>query len=90
MNKTDLIDVVAASAKVSKTDAETVINSVLKAIKTAVKKGDDVTLLGFGTFTRTTRKARRGHDPYSGTEIQIPEMTLPKFRPGREFKELLH
>ena len=55
-------------------------------IKKAVKKGDDVTLVGFGTFTKSKRKARTGRNPQTGKEIKIPAMTVPKFRAGREFK----
>jgi DNA-binding protein HU-beta len=89
MNKAQLIEAVAKVTKVTKVDAEMVLNSALDAIKKSVKKGEDVTLIGFGTFTKTKRKARSGRNPQTGKEIKIPAMTVPKFRPGREFKDAL-
>ena len=59
------------------------------AVKKSVKKGEDVTLIGFGTFTKSKRKARLGRNPQTGKEIKIPAMTVPKFRAGREFKDAL-
>lgn len=87
MNKAQLIEAVSNAAKLTKTDCESVLNHALDAIKKSVKKGDDVTLIGFGTFTRSKRKARLGRNPQTGKEIRIPAMTVPKFRPGREFKD---
>ncbi len=89
MNKAELIEAVAKNAKMTKVDTEVVINSALDMIKKSVKKGDDVTLIGFGTFTKSKRKARVGRNPQTGKEIKIPAMTVPKFRPGREFKDLI-
>ena len=89
MNKAQLIEVVAQAANVTKVDAENVLNATLDSIKAAVKKGDDVTLIGFGTFTKTRRQARAGRNPQTGKEMKIPAMTVPKFRPGREFKEAI-
>lgn len=86
MNKAQLIETVAKSAKSTKIDAEMIINATIDAIKKSVKKGDDVTLIGFGTFTKSKRKARIGRNPQTGKEIKIPAMTVPKFRAGREFK----
>ena len=87
MNKAQLIEAVAKAAKLTKTDAEMALNTALDVIKKSVKKGDDVTLIGFGTFTRSKRKARIGRNPQTGKEIKIPAMTVPKFRAGREFKD---
>ena len=87
MNKAQLIEAVSKNAKTKKVDAETVLNAALDVIKKNVKKGNDVTLIGFGTFTKTKRKARIGRNPQTGNEIKIPAMTLPKFRPGRAFKD---
>jgi DNA-binding protein HU-beta len=86
MNKAQLIEALASSTKLTKTDCENVLNSALDSIKKAVKKGDDVTLIGFGTFTKSKRKARIGRNPQTGKEIKIPAATVPKFRAGREFK----
>ena len=87
MNKTDLVDGVAKVTQLTKTSVEDVINATIDAVKKSVKKGDDVTLVGFGTFTKTKRKARSGRNPQTGKEIKIPAMTVPRFRPGKEFKE---
>lgn len=71
----------------SKSDTAAILNATIAAIKKSVKKGEDVTLVGFGTFTRSKRKARMGRNPQTGKEIKIPAMTVPRFRAGREFKE---
>ncbi len=89
MNKAELIDAIAKTSRVTKVDAEMILNSTIDTIKKVVKKGEDVTLIGFGTFTRSKRRARTGRNPQTGKEIKIPAMTVPKFRPGREFKETL-
>ena len=89
MNKAQLIDSVASVTKMTKSDCESAINACLESIKKSVKKGDDVTLIGFGTFTKAKRKARMGRNPQTGKEIKIPAMTVPKFRAGREFKNFV-
>ena len=89
MNKSDLVDAVSRMNNLTKVDAEAVLNTAIEIIKKSVKKGDDVTLVGFGTFTRGKRKARMGRNPQTGKEIKIPAMTVPKFRPGREFREAM-
>ena len=89
MNKAQLIEAVAKNAKVTKVDAEMVLNTAIDTIKKSVKKGEDVTLIGFGTFTKAKRKARTGRNPQTGKEIKIPAMIVPKFRPGREFKDVV-
>lgn len=86
MNKAQLVEQVAKTTTLTKTDVEAVLNSSFELIKKSVKKGDDVTLVGFGTFTKSKRKARAGRDPQTGKEIRIPAMTVPKFRAGKEFK----
>jgi DNA-binding protein HU-beta len=87
MNKAELIENIAKVTQLTKVDAESVLNSAIDIIKKSVKKGDDVTLIGFGTFTKSKRKARMGRNPQTGKEIKIPAMNVPKFRPGREFKD---
>ena len=90
MNKAQLIESIANATKLTKTDCESVLNACLESVKKAVKKGDDVTLIGFGTFTKTKRKARMGRNPQTGKEIKIPAMTVPKFRPGKALKDALN
>jgi DNA-binding protein HU-beta len=87
MNKAELIEAVASATHMTKVDAESVLNTAIETIKKSVKKGEDVTLIGFGTFTKSKRKARMGRNPQTGKEIKIPAMNVPKFRPGREFKD---
>jgi len=89
MNKGELINTLAKATNLSKADCERVLNATLDTIKKAVKKGDDVTLIGFGTFSKAKRKARTGRNPQTGKEIKIPAMNVPKFRPGAEFKKFV-
>lgn len=89
MNKAQLIEAVSKQTKMTKVDTEMLLNTTLDLIKKSVKKGEDVTLIGFGTFTKTKRKARSGRNPQTGKEIKIPAMTVPKFRAGREFKDAI-
>ena len=90
MNKAQLVEQLATQMKITKADCEKVIDSTIETIRTAVKKGDDVTLVGFGTFTQTKRKARMGRNPQTGAAIKIPACTAPKFRPGKAFKDFLN
>ncbi len=87
MNKSQLVEAVAEQTELAKTNIEEMLNCALDLIKKSVKKGDDVTLVGFGTFTKSKRKARMGRNPQTGKEIKIPAMTVPRFRAGKEFKE---
>lgn len=86
MNKQQLIEKIASEANCSKAQAENIMNTAFENIKKAVKKGDDVKLVGFGTFTKAKRKARTGRNPQTGKAIKIPATWYPKFRPGAEFK----
>ncbi len=89
MNKAQLIEKIATDAKVSKAHAEEILDCAIDNIKKTVKKGDDVKLVGFGTFTRAKRKARMGRNPQTGKAIKIPASFAPKFRAGAEFKSLV-
>ncbi|MBK7959881.1 MAG: HU family DNA-binding protein [Bdellovibrionales bacterium] len=89
MNKAQLIEKLAEETKISKVQAETILDCCVDTIKKAVKKGDDVKLVGFGTFTKAKRKARVGRNPQTGKAIKIPASWAPKFRPGSEFKALV-
>lgn len=89
MNKSQLVESIAEHTQLTKAAIENVLNLSFELIKKSVKKGDDVTLVGFGTFTKSKRKARMGRNPQTGKEIKIPAMTVPRFRPGKEFKDLL-
>lgn len=89
MNKAQLIEKLAEETKISKAQAEAVLDCCVSNIKKAVKKGDDVKLVGFGTFTKAKRKARIGRNPQTGKAIKIPASWAPKFRAGSEFKALV-
>lgn len=89
MNKAQLVDQIAKKAKTTKTDAEKILDTTLDIIRKSVKKGDDVKLVGFGTFSKTKHQARKGTNPKTGEEIRIPASWHPKFRPGMDFKNLL-
>ena len=87
MNKQQLIEKIATEAHISKAQAEGILNITVENIKKTVKKGDDVKIVGFGTFTKAKRKARTGRNPQTGKAIKIPAGWYPKFRAGAEFKQ---
>lgn len=89
MNKAQLIERVAKECDTTKAETERMLDSTIDIIRRSVKKGDDVKLVGFGTFTKTKRKARTGRNPQTGKAIKIPAAWHPKFRPGTEFKGML-
>ncbi len=86
MNKGDLVGKIAAETGITKTQAETVFNSLIGAISSTMKK-EKVTIVGFGTFSVAKRKARTGRNPQTGAEIKIPARKVPKFTPGSELKK---
>ena len=86
MNKGDLINEVAKVVSTKK-EAQEAMDCVLSSITKALKKGDTVTLIGFGTFKVTQRKARKGRNPQTGEEIDIKASKSPKFTPGKALKE---
>ena len=85
MNKGDLVNEVAKVFKTKK-EAQTAIDSVISSITKALKKGEDVTLTGFGTFKVVKRKARKGRNPRTGEAIKIKASKAPKFVPGKTLK----
>ncbi len=90
MNKNEFIDRVADIADLTKADAAKAVDAVFDAITDALKKGDDVRLVGFGTFSATKRAAREGRNPRTGDTIQIPASIQPKFSAGKGLKEALN
>ncbi len=90
MNKSELIEVIAHQADISKAAATRSLEAVIGAVKTSLKKGDSVTITGFGTFAVTKRKARTGRNPRTGTAIKIKASKVPKFRPGKGLKDALN
>jgi DNA-binding protein HU-beta len=89
MNKAEIVDQLSKEHTISKLQAEAVLNSTLEIIKRSVKKGDAVVLVGFGSFFKAKRKARKGRNPQTGAVLKIPAQSVPKFRPGREFKKVV-
>ncbi len=87
MNKKDLIEKIATKAGLKKVEAEKALEAFEEAVVEALKGGDKVTLVGFGTFSVYERKARTGRNPQTGKEIKIPAKKAPKFTPGKLFKE---
>ena len=87
MNKAELINAVAASADVSKKEAEAVIAATLDAITAAMKEGEKVQLVGFGSFEVKHRNARVGRNPKTKETINIPASKAPAFKAGKQFKE---
>jgi DNA-binding protein HU-beta len=90
LTKTELISVVANKAGIPKAAAEKAINAATDAIQQALKKGDKVTLVGFGTFDVAQRAARQGVNPRTRETIKIKASKTPRFRPGKAFKEVVN
>ncbi|HEX7644984.1 MAG TPA: HU family DNA-binding protein [Noviherbaspirillum sp.] len=90
VNKTDLIDYVADSADLSKAAAARAIEAMITAVTASLQKDDNVTLVGFGTFSVSKRAARAGRDPRTGEAIQIDAAVVPKFKPGKALKDALN
>ena len=86
MNKTELINAVAAKAEISKKDEEEALAAVLGSIEDALKAGDKVQLIGFGTFEVKERAARTGHNPKTGEAIEIAAAKMPSFKAGAALK----
>ena len=89
MNKTELINAVAEKTALSKTDSEAAVTAALDAITAALAEGDEVRLVGFGTFEVKKREARIGRNPKTKEEIQIPATKVPAFKPGKALKDIV-
>ena len=90
MNKSELIDAIAAAADLSKADAGRALDATIEAISGALKKGDTVSLVGFGTFQVKTRAAREGRNPQTGATIKIAEAKVPGFKAGKALKDAVN
>ena len=90
MNKTEIIEHISGSADISKAAAGRALDATVAAIKTAMKKGGMVTLVGFGTFYVGKRAARSGRNPRTGAAIKIKAARVPKFRAGKALKDALN
>ncbi len=87
MNKTELIDAIAVGADISKASAARALDSMLEAVTDSLRKGDQVALVGFGTFAVKERAARTGRNPQTGEEIKIAAAKVPGFKPGKALKD---
>ncbi|MFA6057898.1 MAG: HU family DNA-binding protein [Taibaiella sp.] len=85
MNKAELIEQIAKDAGLTKVQANEVLNSFTNAVVSTLKKGENVTLVGFGTFSVSQRSARNGRNPQTGEVIKIKARKLPKFKAGKDF-----
>ncbi|MCK4558260.1 MAG: HU family DNA-binding protein [Calditrichia bacterium] len=90
MSKQELVNYVADKTGLSKKDAEAALSSFVDGVKSALKKGDSVTLVGFGTFSVSHRKARTGRNPQTGATIQISARKVPVFKAGKGLKETVN
>jgi DNA-binding protein HU-beta len=90
MSKQELVNHVAESTGLSKKDAEAALSSFVDGIKSSLKKGDSVTLVGFGTFSVSHRNARTGRNPQTGATIQISARKVPVFKAGKGLKETVN
>ena len=90
VNKTELIEHIAKNADISKAAAGRALESMIGAVKTTLKKGGSVSLVGFGTFAVTKRAGRTGRNPRTGATIKIKAAKVPKFRPGKALKDALN
>ena len=90
MNKNDLIDRVADTAGLSKADATRAVDAFTGTVSNALKSGDSVALVGFGTFEVRSRSARTGRNPQTGNTIEIPASKAPAFKPGKALKDAVN
>ncbi|WP_423128548.1 HU family DNA-binding protein [Gaoshiqia sp. Z1-71] len=89
MNKAQLIDAIAEKAGLTKADAKKALDAFVEATTDALKNGDRVALIGFGSFAVSSRSARTGRNPQSGAPIEIPEKKVVKFKPGAELADTI-
>ena len=90
MNKAELIEAVAAEANLSKADAGRAVDAVVDSISSALSKGQQVSVVGFGTFSVKHRAARTGRNPRTGESIQIPASNVPGFKAGKALKDAVN
>jgi len=90
MNKSDLVNAIAAKANVSKRVADDALTATFEAIKDSLAKGDKVQLVGFGTFETRKRAARKGRNPQTGKEMKIEAKTVPAFKAGKALKDVVN
>jgi DNA-binding protein HU-beta len=90
MNKADLVDRIAGACNISKAQATTAIDTAVSSVTSALRRGDRVALIGFGTFSVSQRKARNGRNPQTGATIKIAARKVAKFTPGNELRKAVN
>jgi DNA-binding protein HU-beta len=90
MNKADFIGAVAGEGELSKADAARAVDAVIEVVKKALKKGDSISLVGFGTFQVRKRAARQGRNPRTGATIKIKASKMPSFKAGKALKDAVN
>ncbi len=90
MNKTQLVEHIAQQADITKAQADAALKGIMQSITETLARGDEVSLLGFGTFKVTERAARKGRNPKTGEEIQIAASKSPSFKAGKALKDSLN
>lgn len=89
MSKQDLVNLIANKASLTKKDSEAALEGFIEGVKSELKKGKSVTLVGFGTFSVSKRNARQGRNPQTGATINIPARKVPVFKAGKGLKEVV-
>lgn len=90
MNKAQFVEKLASQLKKSKSETEVFLDATLEVIQRSLKKGDEIKFVGFGTFYKQSRKSRQGRNPKTGETVTIPSDRVPRFRPGKDFKDFLN
>ena len=90
MNKTELVAAIASKANISKKDAEASVKAFTEVVAEELKKGEEIQLVGFGTFEVSKRAARTGRNPQTGAEMKIPASKAPKFKAGKALKDAIN
>lgn len=90
MTKAELISAIAEDAELTKADAEKALKCLIETVTDCLKKGDKLSLVGFGTFSTVERAARKGQNPQTGKKIAIPASISPKFKPGKGLKDAVN
>lgn len=90
MNKSELIDAIATASQLTKADAGRALDGFIKSVEEALKKGDSVALVGFGTFEVKDRAERKGRNPQTGEEITIKAAKIPSFKAGKSLKDIVN
>ena len=90
MNRSELISAVAEQASLSRKEADAAVSALIDVVTDTLKKGDKLSLIGFGTFEVSERAAREGKNPLTGEKIQIPACKIPKFKAGKALKDSLN